>query len=211
MACLFFFKRIHKLSLELTEDRRMVASPENGTSAKSDKKRSSAAFFIDGDGRLLEELPKFILNEPSTEEMEKRKFIRKWKLEKRQNATLQGLFYGAHHQLDIEKKRVAWMRKTISTLTGKADDLDKQCGTLRRRLQEEERSKETDIVKKLRQQIEELVELENGRKECKVCYDEEVQVRFTCGHAACRNCANRLTHCHVCRHDLRTFVPIFSP
>ena len=60
-----------------------------------------------------------------------------------------------------------------------------------------------------------LLEQENRRlKEarlCKICMDREVSVVFLpCGHlATCVQCAPSLTHCPMCRHEIRAIVRTF--
>jgi hypothetical protein len=39
---------------------------------------------------------------------------------------------------------------------------------------------------------------------CKICYDNEIAVRFSCKHAiACKSCSVRLIHCPVCRTAIK--------
>ena len=47
---------------------------------------------------------------------------------------------------------------------------------------------------------------------CQACRDKPINTAFQCGHMfGCSDCVTKLTHCPLCRAEIKTVIPVFLP
>jgi hypothetical protein len=60
------------------------------------------------------------------------------------------------------------------------------------------------ILKEMRESSDSLATRQINSFNCKICYDNEISVRFSCKHViACKDCSVKLIHCPVCRSPIK--------
>ena len=58
--------------------------------------------------------------------------------------------------------------------------------------------------------LEERLRVMEDDRQCQICMERDKNMVFLCGHAACRECSERLQVCHVCRQTIQNRITMYT-
>ena len=68
---------------------------------------------------------------------------------------------------------------------------------------------ETDYAERIRR-LESQLQARDDVILCQICMERDKNVVFFCGHSACKECSERLEHCHVCRQTIQNRIRFYN-
>lgn len=66
----------------------------------------------------------------------------------------------------------------------------------------------TDYQDRVRSLENQLRDLQDDRQ-CQICFENNKNVVFLCGHGACKECSEKLTVCHICRLSIQNRIQTY--
>ena len=68
---------------------------------------------------------------------------------------------------------------------------------------------DTDYAQRIRV-LESQLQAREDAILCQICMERDKNVVFFCGHSACKECSERLEHCHVCRQTIQNRIRFYN-
>ena len=68
---------------------------------------------------------------------------------------------------------------------------------------------DTDYAERIRV-LESQLQAREDAILCQICMERDKNVVFFCGHSACKECSERLEHCHVCRQTIQNRIRFYN-